>query len=99
MNKKDLELVKAGLRNFLIGKPPENSARPAARNRHTTYKPVYSNSLGVGRKQRQKLVEHLKSQGLGHVQIDAMGRPQHTSDRQRRQIAKAMHHEGMDSFY
>lgn len=63
------------------------------------YKETWSNSLGVGRRQRGRFVKYLKSKGLGYTPVDSMGRPRFLSDRHRRKVARAMNHVNMESYY
>lgn len=89
--------VKDGLRAFLNASSVE--APDAKIHVSPQYRQQWSNSLGVGRKQRKRYVEYLKSQGLGHTQVDSMGRPRITSERHRRAVSRVQNHIGMDSYY
>ena len=63
------------------------------------YKKQWSNSLGVGRNQRDRYISYLKSVGLGYTEVDPGGRPHVKSDRHRRKLCQAQYHVGMDSYY
>ena len=89
--------VKDGLLAFLNAMPAEGTEGRV--HFSPQYKRQWSNSLGVGRKQRPRYLEHLKSHGLGHTAVDEMGRPEIGSERHRRAVCKSQHHIGMDSYY